>query len=91
MMISCTKGAAKVSFEHTENRFELPALAIAVLWKIVLLKFSIVSCDCFRFAILSCSTALCSWDGTFCIALEFLDTNLAIIMQPFLDYYKHFF
>jgi len=76
-MISCTKGAAKIAFEHTENRFDLPALAIDVLWKIVLHKFSIVSCDCFGFAILAWSTALRSWDDTLYvqpIATKFVKT-----------------
>ena len=65
LVFSGTKSTAKVSFEHTEYRLDLPALAIYVLWKIVLHLLSIVSCHCFGFAVFARATALCGRNNTF--------------------------
>ena len=61
---SCSQGRTHVSFEHAENGFDLPTLAIGFLGESLLHQLAISSAHRAGLAIKSRSPAIRAWDDT---------------------------
>ena len=78
VIASGPQGGAHVSFEHAENGFDLPALAVCVLWKSVLHQLAIPAAHRAGLAIESWAAAIGGWDDS--ANAEFVTAKT---MEPF--------